>query len=445
MARYCEDWSGDLMGRPLAVVRPADTRSVAAVVALCREHEVAVVPQGGHTGLVGGATPSPAGDELVVSLERMDRVRSADPANFSIVVEAGCVLQTVQRAAEQHDLIFPLSLGAQGSCQIGGNVATNAGGVNVLRYGMARDLVLGLEVVLPDGRVWEGLRGLRKNNTGYDLKQLFIGSEGTLGIITAAVLKLFPRPTQVQTTVLGLASVEAAMALYAAARRDLSDLLSAFELLPRRCIELTLEEMPGLRDPLATPCPVAVLMEVSASGLIDLAALVERFLSARMETGEVLDGTVAMSRAQAGEFWAIREGLVEAQHKRGRHLRTDVSVPISALAAFMAEADRAMAEHLPAAMPVVYGHVGDGNLHYNVLPPPGLRGAELEAALHRTEELIFAVVDRFGGSISAEHGIGVVKRAPFEQRLRAVDRDLMRAIRLAMDPAGLMSPGRILS
>ena len=260
MARYCRDWSGDLTGRPLAVVRPADTGAVAAVVGLCREHGVSVVPQGGHTGLVGGATPSPAGDELVVSLERMDRIRSADPTNFSMVVEAGCVLEAVHRAAEQHDLIFPLSLGAQGSCQIGGNVATNAGGVNVLRYGMARDLVLGLEVVLPDGQVWDGLRGLRKNNTGYDLKQLFIGSEGTLGIVTAAVLKLFPRPNQVQTAVLGLASVEAAMALYAAARRDLADLLSAFELLPRRCIELTLAELPALRDPLTMPCPVAVLM-----------------------------------------------------------------------------------------------------------------------------------------------------------------------------------------
>ena len=443
LARYCRDWSGDLEGRPLAVARPADTASVAAVVALCREHGVAVVPQGGHTGLVGGATPSPAGDELVVSLERMDRVRSADPANFSMVAEAGCVLEAVQRAAEEHDLMFPLSLGAQGSCQIGGNVATNAGGVNVLRHGMARDLVLGLEVVLPDGRVWDGLRGLRKDNTGYDLKQLFIGSEGTLGIITAAALKLFPRPNQVQTAVLGLASVEAAMALYAAARRDLSDLLTAFELLPRRCIELTLEELPALRDPLATPCPVAVLMEASASGLVDLAALVERFLAARMEGGEVLDGTLAMSRAQAAGFWAIREGLVEAQHRRGRHLRTDVSVPISALAAFMAEADRAMAERLPEAVPIVYGHVGDGNLHYNVLPPPGLEGADLEAALHRAEELVFAAVDRFGGSISAEHGIGVVKRAPFEQRLGAVDRDLMRAIRSALDPGGRMSPGRI--
>jgi FAD/FMN-containing dehydrogenase len=257
------------------------------------------------------------------------------------------------------------------------------------------------------------------------------------------VLKLFPKPNQVQTAVLGLGSVEAAMALYAAARRELSDLLSAFELLPRRCIELTLEELPTLRDPLATPCPVAVLMEASASGLVDLAALVERFLTSRMESGEVLDGTVAMSRAQAAEFWAIREGLVEAQHKRGRHLRTDVSVPISALAAFMAEADRAMAEHLPAAMPVVYGHVGDGNLHYNVLPQPGLADTEREAMLHQAEDLIFAVVDRFGGSISAEHGIGVVKRAPFEQRLGAVDRELMQAIRRALDPTGRMSPGRI--
>ena len=443
MARYCHDWSGELTGRPLAVVRPADTDAVAAVLRLCCEYAIPVVPQGGHTGLVGGAMPSRAGTELVISLERMNRVRSVDPGNFSIVAEAGCVLQAVHQAAEQHEMMFPLSLGAQGSCQIGGNVATNAGGVNVLRYGMARDLVLGLEVVLPDGRIWSGLKQLRKNNTGYDLKQLFIGSEGTLGIITAAVLKLFPRPTQVQTAVLGVASVEAAMALYAAARRDLSDLLSAFELLPRPCIELTLQEMPGLRDPLSTSCPVAVLMEASASGLVKLASLVEQFLAVRMEAGDVLDGTVAMSRAQAAEFWAIREGLVEAQHKRGRHLRTDVSVPISALASFMAEVDREMARHLPAATPIVYGHVGDGNLHYNVLPPPGLTGPALDATLHQAEEIIFDVVDRFGGSISAEHGIGVVKRVPFEQRLGAVDRDLLQALRLALDPAGRMCPGRM--
>ena len=442
-ARYAQDWSGDLTGRPLAVARPATVEEVGQVMRLCAEAKVPVVPQGGHTGLVGGAVPSPEGNELVLSLERLDRLRGIDPVNFSMVAEAGCVLANLHRAAIEHDLHLPLSLGAQGSCQIGGNVATNAGGVNVLRYGMTRDLVLGLEVVLPDGRVWNGLRSLRKNNTGYDLKQLFIGSEGTLGIVTAVALKLFPRPTQVQTVMLGLASVEAAMALYAAARRDLSDLLSAFELMPRRCIELTLAASPALREPLATPAPVYVLMEASASGLVDLAALMEQFLAACLERESILDGTVAMSEAQARDFWRLREELVEAQHRHGRHLRTDVSVPISDLAAFMAAADAAMARHLPEALPVAYGHVGDGNLHYNLLPPRDLDPAACEALLHQGEEIIFELVDRFGGSISAEHGIGRVKRAPFLQRLGTVDHDLFRAIKSGLDPAGRMSPGRI--
>ncbi|MFC7610787.1 FAD-binding oxidoreductase [Teichococcus aestuarii] len=445
MARYSRDWSGDLSGRPLAVARPGSVGHLARLVGLCAEAGIPMVPQGGHTGLVGGAVPSPEGRELVISLERLDRIRSVDPLNFSMVAEAGCVLERLHRAAEEHDLHFPLSLGAQGSCQIGGNVATNAGGVNVLRYGMARDLVLGLEVVLPDGRVWNGLRSLRKNNTGYDLKQLFIGSEGTLGIVTAAALKLFPRPGQVQTAMLGTASVSDAMRLYAAARRELSDLLSAFELLPRRCIEITLEAHPALREPLEAPAPVYVLMEASASGLVDLAALMEQFLGGCLERGAILDGAVAMSRAQAAGFWRLREDLVEAQHRRGRHLRTDVSIPISCLPDFMREADAAMATHLPEALPVAYGHVGDGNVHYNVLPPPGLDDDAQDALLHRAEELVFALVDRFGGSISAEHGIGRVKREPFLRRLGAVDRDLLHGIKSALDPRGCMSPGRLLA
>jgi FAD/FMN-containing dehydrogenase len=443
MARYSQDWSGDLSGRPLAVARPADVADVARVLQLCAAESVPVVPQGGHTGLVGGAVPSPEGNELVISLERLNRVRSIDPVNFSMVAEAGCVLETLHRVAEQHDLLLPLSLGAKGSCQIGGNIATNAGGVNVLRYGMARDLVLGLEVVLPDGRIWNGLRSLRKNNTGYDLKQLFIGSEGTLGIVTAVSLKLFPHPTQVQTAMLGVESIAAAMDLYVAARRDLSDLLSAFELLPRPCIDLTLAANPTLRDPLSTPAPVYVLMEASASGLVDLPNLMEQFLTGCLEHGRILDGVVAMSQAQGADFWRIREDLVEAQHQHGRHLRTDVSVPISCLSAFMEAADVEMARHLPVAMPIAYGHVGDGNVHYNVLPPKGLSEAECAPLLHQAEEVIFAVVDRFGGSISAEHGIGRVKLEHFHQRLSEVDYDLLRKIKSGIDPDGRMSPGRL--
>ena len=342
------------------------------------------------------------------------------------------------------DRLFPLSLGAQGSCRIGGNVATNAGGINVLRYGMTRDLVLGLEAVLPDGRTWHGLRCLRKNNAGYDLKQLFIGAEGTLGIVTAVALKLFPRPTQIRTAFLGVASVDAALRLYAAARRDLSDLLTAFELIARPCLDLTLAHSPDLRDPLDRPAPFAVLMEASASGLVDLAALFERFLADRAETGDIEDGVVAQSTAQARALWRLREDLVEAQHRQGVHLRSDVSVRISDLAAFIEAADAAMHALSPAARILDYGHVGDGNLHYNVIPPSGLDRAAAHAFVDRAEEALFAIVDRFGGSISAEHGIGRLKRAHFRERLSPVEADLMRSIKTAIDPSGLMSPGRML-
>jgi len=443
-SRYVRDWSGDHHGRPLAVLRPRTTEEVAAIVRHCVARHLPIVPQGGHTGLVAGAVPSARGDEVVVSLERMDRIRAIDRGNFSMVAEAGCVLETVHRAAEAADRYFPLALGAQGSCQIGGNVATNAGGLNVLRYGMTRDLVLGLEVVLPDGRVWDGLGTLRKDNTGYDLKQLFLGAEGTLGIVTAAVLKLFPRPTQVETAFLAVPSTAAAMALYAAARTGLSDLLSAFELLQRRGVELSLEAMPGLRDPLASAAPVYVLMEASASGLVDLRDLVERFLAGAADDGLVVDGALAASSAQAAEFWRIREGMIEAQVRRGRHLRTDVSIPISSLARFMDEAAAALERIAPDAIALGYGHVGDGNVHLNVVPPPGLAPAAVLALLERCEDAIFDVVDALGGSISAEHGIGRIKRSAFLKRVSETELDLLQRIKTALDPAGLMNPGRIL-
>lgn len=445
LARYCRDWSGDHVGRPLTVIRPASTAEIAEVVRLCAGAGVPVVPQGGHTGLVAGAVPSAEGDEVVISLERLNRVRAVDAADFSMVAEAGCVLQDLHRAAEAQDRHFPLSLGAQGSCQIGGNIATNAGGVNVLRYGMARDLVLGLEVVLPSGQVWNGLRTLRKDNTGYDLKQLFIGAEGTLGIITAAALKLFPRPTQVQTALLALPSVEAALDLYACARRDLSDLLSAFEMMLRPCLDLTLAAMPDLREPFGQPAPVTVLMEGAASGFVDLPTLFERFLGERIEAGWVLDGVIAQNQAQAAGLWRLREDLVEAQHREGRHLRTDVSVPISRLAEFVRAADAAMARVRPVVRPIAYGHVGDGNVHYNVLPARHTPPTAAAALISQCEEELLAIVDRFGGSISAEHGIGRLKRAHLQRRLSPVEAGLMRAVKAGLDPAGIMSPGRILT
>jgi FAD/FMN-containing dehydrogenase len=437
-SRYRRDWSGDATGLPLAVVLPRSTEEVSRVARLCAERAIKLVPQGGHTGLVDGALPSAEGDELVLSLERMNRVLGIDEDNFSMAVEAGCVLETVRAAAAARSFVFPLALGSQGSCQIGGAVATNAGGLNVLRYGMMRDLVLGLELVLPDGRVWNGQKALRKDNTGYDLKQLVLGSEGTLGIVTAVTLKLFPAPTQVETAFLALESAEAVVRLFGHARRDLCDLLSAFELLTQRGVDHS-----GLPNPLSAPSRCYVLLEVSASGLVNARALLDAFLERALERGMVLDGTVAASSAQAASFWQIRETIIEKQRRQGRHLRTDISVPISALATFLARAEAAMEAISSDAIVLAYGHVGDGNLHFNIVPPAGLDEAGKIDLLHRCEEAIFEVLDGLGGSISAEHGIGRLKRHAFQQRISPVHRDLIGAIKHAFDPAGLLSPGRI--
>jgi FAD/FMN-containing dehydrogenase len=442
-ARYLTDWSRDLQGSALTVIRPRSAAEVAQVVQECAARGFPIVPQGGHTGLVGGATPSNNGTEVVISLERLNAIREIDVMNFSMIVEAGCILENIHHAAAAVDRLFPLQLGAQGSCQIGGNIASNAGGINVVRYGMTRDLILGLEVVLSDGRIWNGLRKLRKNNMGYDLKQLILGSEGTLGIVTAACLKLFPKPTQIETAFLAVDSPKAAVELFGRARRDLSDLLSAFELLPRRGIELSLDVMAGLRDPLASPSPYYVLMEVSASGLVDLSSMVERFLQDAMEGGLLGDGTVAANVAQTADFWRIREGMIEAQARQGRHLRTDVSVPISSITAFLAEAHAQLLRAEPDSLPLAYGHLGDGNIHFNVLPPAGLAEADKSAMLYRCEAIIFEIVDRLGGSISAEHGIGRVKRDAFLSRSTALDMALLRGIRKTFDPSGLMNPGRL--
>jgi len=442
LARYSRDWSGDHFGRPLAVARPSTVDEMSALLARCHAEGIPVVPQGGLTGLVGAAVAT-EGHELVVSLERMNRIRSVDPINFAIVAEAGCILEDAKRAAEAENCLLPISFGAQGSCRIGGNVATNAGGFNVLRYGMTRDLVLGLEVVLADGRVWNGLKVLRKDNRGYDLKQLFIGSEGTLGIVTAAALKLFPRPTQVETALMGLRSVDDAMALYARARRECSDLLTAFELILRGGIEIAVHARPDLGDPLSQPYPVYVLIEAAAGGRVDLHMILEEFLAGAADLIE--DGVMAQSRAQSERLWLYREVMVETQGRGGRYLRTDVSVPISRLSNFVGDALADLAERLPQALPVTYGHVGDGNIHLNIVPPPGLKGDDIERLFHDAEAVIFGVVDRYGGSISAEHGIGRVKQQAFLDRIDPVALDLARRLKEAFDPRYLLSDGRILA
>ena len=440
-ASYARDRTGAYVGLPFAAARPRSSAELAAVMIRCGELGLGVVPQGGLTGLVGAAVSGAADPEVVVLLDRMSAVRSVDPVGYAMVVEAGCVLETAKQAADARDCLLPITFGAQGSARIGGNVATNAGGFNVLRYGMTRDLVLGLEVVLPDGRIWDGLRTLRKDNRGYDLKQLFIGSEGTLGIVTAAALKLFPKPTQVETAWLGVASVEDAMHLFAKARRSCSDLLSAFELIMRDGLVLSLAHRPDLADPLEQACPVYVLMEVAAGGAVDLRHVLEHCLE---DAGDLLmDGTIAASRAQADRLWSYREAMVEAQSRGGAYYRTDVSVPITAIPAFLDAALADLAAFLPDGRPIAYGHVGDGNIHLNVVPPADWSAEQRQTFFRRAEDVIFGTLDRFGGSISAEHGIGRSKKRAFLERVDPVTLDLFKLLKNAIDPTHRLSRGRI--
>ncbi|RWE75530.1 MAG: FAD-binding oxidoreductase [Mesorhizobium sp.] len=442
MAKYLGDWAGDYRGEALAVLRPGSVGEVQALMRLCNELGLGIVPQGGNTGLVSGAIDSKGGGLVVLSLERLNAIRQIDRDNFTLQADAGCVLQTIKDACEAQDCLFPLALGAQGSCQIGGNAATNAGGVNVLRYGMARDLILGLEVVLADGEPWNGFSGLRKNNSGYDLKQLFIGSEGTLGIITGVEVKLFPKPARTETAYLGLASFEAAVALFNQARRDCSDLISAFEIIGAECIELAKLIDPAMRAPVAAP--VHVLIELSSSAAIDLNSLLAGLLGDAMENGLVIDAVLAASTTQARSFWAIREGLVEGQAKRGYHVRTDLSVRISDIPSLIERARRFVANDHPGWIPLAYGHAGDGNIHFNVLPP--LELAENEARAWGAEVIagLYEIAIGLGGSISAEHGIGRSRRKEFWAGLSPAHRRMVAALKSALDPKGLMNPGCLL-
>jgi FAD/FMN-containing dehydrogenase len=398
------------------------------------------VPQGGNTGLVLGGIPDDEQRQVVLSLERMNRIRDIDSDDFSAIVEAGCILAELKDVIAERGMFFPLALGAQGSCRIGGNVSTNAGGINVLRYGMTRELVLGLEVVLPDGSVFDGLSTLRKDNRGLDLKQLFIGAEGTLGIITAVSVKLTPYPDNVATALLALNSLDDAITLYRRARRDCCDLMSAFEFMPPLAFTLAQEAMPDLAIPLSGDYPAYVLIEISGSGLVDIDDLMHRFLEGVMADELVVDGTIATSQAQARNLWLIREGMNEGQAKRGAHMRTDISVSLSQLAAFVIDAEAAVAEALPDCTSVSYGHVGDGNVHLNVLPPNGSTIEERHEKIYRAKKVVNVVVDKYKGSISAEHGIGRLKREDFEERLSETKRNLLVAIKKAIDPDLILNP-----
>ena len=441
-AAYLTDWRKQFSGAALGVVRPAGTAEVSAVVRACAAAGVAIVPQGGNTGLCGGSVPTGARPEIVLSLSRMNRIRELDAPNSTVTAEAGCVLADVQSAAARAGRLFALSLAAEGSCQIGGNLSTNAGGVNVLRYGNAREQVLGLEVVLPDGRVWNGLRGLRKDNTGYDLKQLFIGAEGTLGVITAAVLKLHPRPSAAATAWIAIDAPRAAVALLARLRAQLGDRLVAFELVSRRCLEAVLAHAPGMRDPLGAPHPWYVLAELADCGAPEtLRDSLQRVLVECAEAGALRDAALAHSEAQASALWRIRETIPEAQFRNVKH---DIAVPVSKVPEFIAQADAALERAFPGVTPYTFGHIGDGNIHYNI----GMRDAQATEALmaRRTEvnAVVYRTVDALGGSISAEHGLGQLKREEIRAHKDALELELMRALKQTLDPRGLMNPGKVL-
>jgi len=438
-----EQW-GTARGRSALLLRPASTREVALVLELCHAADLPVVPQGGNTGLVGAGVPDRSGRLAVLSLGRLNRIRALDPLNDTITVEAGCVLETVQEAAAEVNRLFPLALGAQGSCQIGGNLSSNAGGVNVLRYGMARALVLGLEVVLADGRVWDGLRALRKDNTGYDLKQLFIGAEGTLGVITAAVLRLLPRPRERQTAWLGVPSPPAAVGLLALFRERLGETVSSFELMAGGTVELVLRYLPGARAPLARPAPWHVLAEVAWSLADGLGAQLERLLEEAMARGLVVDGVIAASEAQRQALWALRENPTEAMAHEGLVLRHDVAVPVARVPDLIEQGASVLERAVPGVRILPFGHVGDGNMHYNLLQPEVMSAAAFRARAEEVQGLVFDLVSALGGSISAEHGIGRLKRAELARRKPALELELMRALKALLDPKGILNPGAVI-
>jgi FAD/FMN-containing dehydrogenase len=445
-APFLTDWRRRYEGAACAVLRPATTEEVAALVRLAVEHRVALVPQGGNTGLAGGATPDTSGSQAVLSLARLNRVRSLDPHNNTITVEAGVVLAEVQARAREAGRLFPLSLAAEGSCTIGGNLATNAGGTGVLRYGNARELCLGLEVVTPQGEIWDGLRGLRKDNTGYDLRDLYIGAEGTLGIITAAVMKLHPQPAARVTALAALASPHAALEFLALTQHTTGPLLTGFELMSDFCLRLVGKHFPQLRYPFDAAHPYIVLLELSDSESEEHArTLFERLMETALEDGLVDDAVVAENLAQSRAFWDLREHIPLAQAEEGLNIKHDIAVPISRIGEFIDETDAAIAQAVPGARMVTFGHLGDGNLHYNVQAPEGGDAraflAEHQAPLNR---LVYDSVHRHQGSISAEHGLGQLKIDEAAHYKSPVEVRLMEAVKAALDPLNLMNPGKVL-
>ncbi|MDR3326434.1 MAG: FAD-binding oxidoreductase [Rhodospirillaceae bacterium] len=443
MFPYLEEERGIFHGRSIAVVCPSSVSEISSVVRLCASQNVGIVPQGGNTGLCGGAIPS-SGTEIILSLSRLNKIRAIDPINFTITVDSGVVLETIQKVASDVECLFPLSFPSEGSAQIGGIISTNAGGVGVLRYGNARDLVMGLEVILPDGEIWDGLLGLRKDNTGYDLKQLFVGSEGTLGVITAAVLKLFPKPRDIQTAFCALSSLDAVISLFSQFRVFSNDQISAFELISRICLDMTIAHTQDVIDPFVEHYDWYILIELSSSR--DDECLSDRFnnlLSFAIEKGYIADAVIASSYKQQRALWHIRESIPEAQKSEGGSIKHDVSVPISVVPDFIRQASLAVETAMAGIRVVAFGHVGDGNIHFNLSQPIGADRKSYLSQWDRMNRIVHDLVIKMNGSISAEHGIGQLKRKELEYYKAPLALALMKRIKASIDPNGLMNPGKI--
>ena len=446
IAPYLVESRGLYHGASPLVLRPGSVEEVSRILALATETGTAIVPQGGNTGHVGGSVPREGASDIVLSLSRLNRIRDVDPVGNVIAADGGTVLAEIHKAAAAVDRLFPLSLGSEGSCQIGGNLSTNAGGTAVLAYGNMRQLCLGLEVVLPTGEIWNGLRRLKKDNTGYDLRDLFIGAEGSLGVITGAVLKLFPRPLGHEVAFAGLRSVKDALALFERASSRCGAALTGFELMPRLGVDFTTRHIPGVRDPLPTRHDWYVLIDISTSDAAETATrMMEALLAEGIESGLVEDAAVAASEDQRRALWHMRESMSSAQKPEGGSIKHDISVPVSAIPDFMAEADAAVLAAIPGARLCSFGHMGDGNIHYNISQPVG---ADKQAFLDRWREinhLVHGIVLKYNGSISAEHGIGQLKRDELAAVRAPIEMDLMRRVKHAFDPAGIMNPGKVIS
>ena len=444
---YLTDWRKRYVGKALAVLLPKTTHEVANIVKLCAANHVSIVPQGGHTGFCGGATPDDSGKQVILNLKRMNQIREIDSANQTMTLEAGCILQTVQEKAAVQDFLFPLSLGAEGSCMIGGNLATNAGGTNVLRYGNTRDLCLGLEVVTAQGEIWNGMKGLRKDNTGYDLRDLFIGSEGTLGIITAAVMKLYPLPTSQWTTLVATEDISSTIALLNLFQKRATSLLTGFEMMTQESLALNEKHFPQMANPLKGNPPFTILIELSDHESEEhVRKLLETVLEEAFAVGLISDAVIASNLSQANAFWHMREHITLAQAEEGANLKHDITIPLSSLDSFIQETDALMRQQYPGVRIINFGHLGDGNLHYNIAPPlgsdPKAFNLTHEKAIH---ELVYAQVERCQGSISAEHGVGQLKLDGLRAHKGEVAHDLMRTLKRALDPQNILNPHKVVS